>query len=136
WALGVHKRLGGHASFFVNSIYGSAQAVIQTWRAALADGHEIGNHTAGHLSNRGGQPFTIEQWQAEIQSCTDFLVEAGVMQASSLCGFRAPYLDYDDEALTAIQSLGLYYDCSIEEGHQDEQDGSNDYWPYTLDQLS
>ena len=136
WALGVHKRNLQHASFFVNSIYGSSEAVKQTWLTAIADGHEIGNHTAGHPSSRSGHPFTVDRWKAEIQACTDFLVTAGVMRESELCGFRAPYLEYDDETLTAIQELGFYYDCSIEEGHEDEQDGTNYYWPYTLDHLS
>jgi peptidoglycan/xylan/chitin deacetylase (PgdA/CDA1 family) len=136
WALGVHERTRGHASFFVNSIYGSSEAVKQAWIDAWKSGHEIGNHTAGHLSNRSGQPFTVAQWQSEIQSCTDFLIEAGILQANGRCGFRAPYLEYDDHTLTAIQELGFDYDCSIEEGHDGAQDGSNYYWPYTLDRLS
>jgi hypothetical protein len=136
WALCVHKQTACHASFFVNSIYGSSDAVKQTWLEALADGHEIGNHTAGHLSSLSGHPFTVEQWQAEIQACTDFLLSSGVMPAAELRGFRAPYLEYDDETLTAIQALGFQYDCSIEEGHEEGQDGSNYYWPYTLGHAS
>ncbi len=32
-----------------------------------------------------------------------------------------------------MKQNGFSYDCSIEEGYQDDQDGTNFYWPYTLD---
>jgi hypothetical protein len=51
-------------------------------------------------------------------------------------GFRTPYLEYDDATLSNVQALGFRYDCSIEEGYEDGQDGTNFYWPYTLDDLS
>ena len=35
--------------------------------------------------------------------------------------------------LPGAEDLGFQYDCSIEEGHQDDQDGTNYLWPYTLD---
>jgi polysaccharide deacetylase len=137
WALSLHTRTGGHASFFVNSVYGSSDAVRRTWSQALADGHELGNHTACHQRNPEGHTFTVGEWKREIQGCTDFLTTlGGVMHGALICGFRAPYLEYDDEALTAVAELGFDYDCSIEEGHEAEQDGSNYYWPYTLDNLS
>jgi hypothetical protein len=136
WALDMHRRLGGHASFFVNSIYGSSDAVKRTWLEALAEGHEIGNHTACHLSSHGGRPFTVDQWKAEIRACTDFLTSGGVLRAAELRGFRAPYLDYDDATLSAIDELGFRYDCSIEEGHADDDDGTDYFWPYTLDNAS
>jgi hypothetical protein len=32
--------------------------------------------------------------------------------------------------------MGFLYDCSLEEGFQDDQDGTNFYFPYTLDEGS
>jgi peptidoglycan/xylan/chitin deacetylase (PgdA/CDA1 family) len=137
WALGVHKQTGTHATFFVNSVYGSSDPVKQTWMTALADGNEVGNHTVSHLPNHGGHTYTVEQWTSEISGCTDFLTKTGnVMKADQLFGFRTPYLEYDDETLTTVQNLGFYYDCSIEEGYEEGQDGTNFYWPYTLDNKS
>jgi len=51
----------------------------------------------------------------------------------ALFGFRAPYLEYNDAAMAALPAAGLWYDASIEEGWQEEQDGTNYNWPFTLD---
>jgi hypothetical protein len=135
WAIGAHKAVDSHASFFVNSVYGSSDPVKQTWITAAADGHEIGNHTVSHLPNHGGRTFTVDQWMPEISGCTEFIT-SGVIEPSELFGFRTPYLEYNDFTLEAVKQQGFYYDCSIEEGYEDDHDGSNYFWPYTLDNKS
>ncbi len=137
WAVGVHKQSGTHATFFMTSTYGSAPQVTTAWKSAFAEGNEIGNHTVSHLPNHGGRTFTLAQWQAEIGPATDFLTgAAAVVPSTELYGFRTPYLEYNDATLAAVQQNGFRYDCSIEEGYEDDQDGSNYFWPYTLDNRS
>jgi peptidoglycan/xylan/chitin deacetylase (PgdA/CDA1 family) len=137
WSLDMEKERGIKASYYLTSTYGSSAAVLDTWKRAKEEGHELGNHTVSHLPSHGGHDFTVDQWQTEINGCTDFLTgSAGVMSKAEMFGFRTPYLEYDDATFTAVQQDGFWYDCSIEEGYEDGHDGSNEYFPYTLDNKS
>jgi hypothetical protein len=146
-----------HYSFYVNTRYitpaegrGSAYAsaggedpvfVRRAWKEALDHGHEIGVHTHSHPH---GRDLGVRQWEEEMQRAIDILArpyEDGSASPASgmgvprsrLLGFRTPYLEYGDHTLEAVERKGFRYDCSIEEGFQDGQDGSNNVWPYTLD---
>jgi len=111
----------------------------RVWAEARDRGHELGIHTHRHLH---GAKMSREGWAKEIRECQDWLGRApgpaGGVAASvdSLTGFRAPFLEYNGAALQAAQAAGLRYDCSIEEGFQPDQDGTNFLWPYTLDEGS
>ena len=127
-----------HYSFYVNTIYISDKAeedpafVKQSWQDALAKGHEIGVHTHSHPH---GEKFSVSQWEKEIQLCVDWLTQPkglGVPR-DHLLGFRTPFLEYGDNTLTAVERTGFVYDCSLEEGFQDDADGRNFVWPYVLD---
>jgi peptidoglycan/xylan/chitin deacetylase (PgdA/CDA1 family) len=136
WAASAVEARGGRATFFMTSSYGRSAAVQEAWRVAHAAGHELGNHTVRHAD---GLAFTTEQWKTELEGCTEFLTETSsppVMAASELVGFRTPFLGYNDATLGAVHELGFWYDCSIEEGYQDDHDGTNFVWPYTLDERS
>src|SRR5262249_51950119 len=50
-----------------------------------------------------------------------------------IIGFRTPFLEYGDPTFTAAGNAGFVYDCSIEEGDQDQENGGNYVWPYKLD---
>jgi len=136
WALDMLKARGLKTSFYMTSVYGQSDAVVATWKRAYAEGHEIANHTVSHLPNHGGHDFTKEQWMAELMPCSEFLTSHSIVPASEIYGFRTPYLEYDDATLQTVADLGIHYDCSIEEGYEDGHDGSNEYWPYTLDNRS
>lgn len=117
-----------------------------SWRNAIDMGHEAGNHTHSHSS---GRKFTQEDWEDQINHCNEWLCKpvphtikgsdpttgAG-LENVEMPGFRAPFLDYNDHAFSAAQNKGFIYDCSIEEGWQKDQDGTNYLWPYTLDEGS
>ncbi len=135
WALDMLAARGGKASFYMTSDYGQDSQVVAEWRRARDAGHELGNHTIDHAD---GATFSLEDWQREIKGCNDFLSSGDdpLIRASDLVGFRTPFLSYNDAMLSAVQDAGLSYDCSIEEGYEDGQDGRNFYWPYTLDDLS
>jgi hypothetical protein len=128
------------ASFYMTSEYvAGAEAedtahVRAAWRAALAAGHEIGNHTHTHPH---GENMTIAKWTQEMETCSSWLEGPHVaVPRERIAGFRTPYAEYNDDALRAVQAFGFQYDCSIEEGFEEDQDGTNFYWPYTLDKGS
>ena len=135
--LGARKNPDGtpvHASFYVTSMYATADGAapaltLRAWRDAFAAGHELGDHTHTHPH---GNAFTPAEWQAEIQKCLD-LIAGPVLPRPAIHGFRTPFLEYNDATFAAIDQLGFRYDCSIEDGHQPDQDGRNFHWPYTLD---
>jgi hypothetical protein len=118
--------------------------VKRAWREAVLEGNEIGIHT--HLHTHGSR-LSVEEWKLEIQTCIDWLIKPydpqeslsepdptkGIgIDRSNIFGFRAPYLEYNDNALQAVLDKGLLYDTSIEEGFQDDQGGKNYFWPYRL----
>jgi peptidoglycan/xylan/chitin deacetylase (PgdA/CDA1 family) len=122
----------GQASFFVTCSYGQAGP----WRAAYQAGHEIGNHTVSHATDRG---VGASRWLQEMHDCNAYLVDEVGVPLEEIQGFRTPYLRYDDDTLAAVHQVGFRYDTSIEEGYEWDfgpMDGTNYYWPYTLDRGS
>ncbi len=121
-------------------------SVKLAWNYAYINGFEIGNHTHTHADDL----VTADgvRWTSEMQTCNDSLAApippvpsgwtatqgtgAGVTK-SDIHGFRTPFLAYGGPVFPALKTLGFEYDCSIEEGDQATQDGSNFFWPYTLD---
>ena len=58
------------------------------------------------------------------------------IKREDIVGFRTPFLDYNEYVYKALETLGFKYDATIEEGWQDNMDGSDFLWPYTLDEGS
>jgi hypothetical protein len=149
-----------HFSFYVNTYYIQAALaekpaygsegenpvfIKRAWKEALDNGHEIGVHTHAHPH---GREFSQRQWLEEMQRCIDILGRPYDAAESPehpgrgsgmgvgrelLAGFRTPFLEYNDNTLKAARQLGFLYDCSLEEGTQPDQDGSDFLWPYRLD---
>jgi peptidoglycan/xylan/chitin deacetylase (PgdA/CDA1 family) len=112
------------ASFYTNTKYGTRYHL-----EAYNEGHEIGNHTHSHPD---GSNASVASWENQINTCNTNLINAGI-PASAIKGFRCPFLLYNNNGFKAIQNTGFVYDCSIEEGYEEDQDGTNLFWPYTLD---
>ncbi len=110
---------------------------IGAWIRAFDAGHEIGNHTMNHLE---GETLSSTQWHDEIVSFSARLAsprpQGMGVSVSEIKGFRAPFLQYTDDALRELVQNNIVYDSSIEEGWAENQDGSNFFWPYTLDKGS
>lgn len=118
------------AVFFTNGKYLPGDgALVEAHRRAVAEGHELANHTHNHF--RGGA-FTVEQWRAELSACMAAFTAAG-LPTGAVRGFRAPFLEYNAATFAALAAEGYLYDTSLEEGVQPDQDGRNFLWPYTLD---
>jgi peptidoglycan/xylan/chitin deacetylase (PgdA/CDA1 family) len=129
----------GKASFFLTTSY--AQATV--WKQAYMAGHEIGNHTVTHATDRN---VGAARWRQEMTDASDYIKTMVGVPEAELIGFRTPFLKYDDDTLGVVKELGFHYDTSIEEGYEWDDnanggkggpmDGTNYYWPYTLDNRS
>ncbi|MFZ3385921.1 MAG: hypothetical protein WA120_01930 [Candidatus Hydromicrobium sp.] len=129
----------------------------KVWRQAMENGNEVGVHTYAHKhgveidwDNMVKKDiFKVADWVKEINLCIEWLTKPydpdvqqddsskGIgIKKSDIIGFRTPFLEYNDDTFRAIKKTGLIYDCSIEEGWQEDQDGRNFLWPYTLDNSS
>jgi hypothetical protein len=130
----THDGTTARATFYDSSVYAEAAA---SWKAAYAAGFELGDHTVNHLHGAAadmGMNFNQAAWTKEIEGCITFHTGAAVgMKRADLWGFRTPFLQYNASTFPAVKALDFWYDCSIEEGHQEDQDGTNFLWPYTLD---
>ncbi|KKD62403.1 carbohydrate-binding protein [Grimontia sp. AD028] len=115
--------------------------VLNLWRRAHQAGHDIGNHTETHPDDKvNWNPLdswmTQEAWQQEVTLCNQFLtsaVEDGGIGIEEAHGFRAPFLTYNDNTLKAVIQNGIAYDVSFPAGITPAHDGTNNYWPYTLE---
>lgn len=116
-------------TYYNTSVY--AGATGPAWKRAYDEGHEIGNHTQSH----GEHLRRLEDqttWDNEIGNCQDAL--AGLqIPLEEVYGFRTPFLGTANATIHAVVDAGFMYDCSLEEGFQPAQDGTNYLWPYTLD---
>ena len=140
--------VSGSCSFYFTSNYINDnedepnELVRKSWYLAMSAGHEVGCHTRHHYE--GGE-FTVDKWREEIEGCISDLArpyseeigDFGIgVDPQNIVAFRTPFLDYNDNTFRAISELNFLYDCSIEEGVQDNQNGENFLWPYTLDEGS
>jgi hypothetical protein len=137
WAVSMLESRG-KSTFFLTTSYMQADA----WKAAYMAGHEIANHTVTHATDRG---VGMARWVQEMTDANTYITGLGI-PAEEIVGFRTPYLKYDDDTLAAVEQLRFRYDASIEEGYEWDdnanngngagQDGTNFFWPYTLDNRS
>lgn len=119
-----------HMVFYSNGKYLDPSPELSALhRRAFLDGHEMGNHTYHH--DHGGA-FSHDRWFRDMRRHQQALEAAGIPGAA-VAGFRAPFLEYNANTFTAAAAMGFLYETSIEEGYQPGQDGTDFYWPYTLD---
>lgn len=122
-------------TFFHNSTYLGAVGVLEAWRAADAEGHELGNHTVNHPNGRENG-FGVAEWTTEISDCQNSLSgdTFGVGgEPTDIIGFRTPFLAHNDATFETLSQLGLVYDSSIQGCFGAQEDGTNCLFPYTLD---
>ena len=126
--------------------------VKRIWHQAKEEGHEIAMHTYSH-------PHGLEfDWDADpvtrtpIMDLNDWLSEhekwyatmckpydpekedSGLgIRKEDVVGFRTPFLEYNDNLFTSLDKLGILYEAAVEEGWQEDKDGTNEFWPYTMD---
>lgn len=123
-------------AFYVNGKY--AENAGGSWKKAYEAGHEIGNHTVSHFVDSAYKNIDARLkdkavWLDEILTNDSIILAETGMKKEDLVGFRVPRLEYNRDAYLAMVERGFLYDCSIEEGVQAGMDGTNNYWPYTMD---
>lgn len=130
-------------SFYSNSQY-FANPQDTNWdptinpqlKRAYALGCEVSNHTHTHayfLDPDTKKRLDSNAIKKEINDCNKLLKDSIGVKPEHIKGFRTPYLAYTDSVYTVEKSIGFTYDCSMEEGNENNQNAGNYYWPYTLD---
>ena len=126
--------------------------VKRIWHQLAEEGHEVAMHTYSH-------PHGLEfDWDADpvkrtpVMDLNDWLAEhekwyktmekpydpdkedSGLgIKRSDIVGFRTPFLEYNDNLFTSLDKLGILYEAAVEEGWQEDKNGTNEFWPYTMD---
>ncbi len=125
-------------AIYVNGTYAKDPEIVESWKNAYKTGHEIGNHTFSHYLNEKGENIDARLlgdsiWYNEMIK-NDSVIAASIdIPLEKVTGFRVPRLEYNESAFKMMLKRGFVYDCSIEEGSEDGHDGTNYFWPYTLD---
>jgi peptidoglycan/xylan/chitin deacetylase (PgdA/CDA1 family) len=112
----------------------STVGLKEVWRKATEDGHEIGNHTVTH--EEGMAVWNKTRWKAAMDSANKWLrINLGI---DRIYGFRTPFLafSYDGGTHYAMKEAGFLYDCTLNAGSEIIGNGSDFYWPYTMDEGS
>jgi hypothetical protein len=134
-------------SYNVSVGAGESQTYVKWgWHQALVDSNELGNHSQSHETSTS---TSESSWESEMKTCNGWLTKpydpsedpenpnsskgAGAT-VHDIFGWRTPKLEYNDNTFVALKNLGFWYDCSIENGVDDDQQvGMTFLWPYTLD---
>ncbi|KAI0756459.1 hypothetical protein C8Q80DRAFT_1092934 [Daedaleopsis nitida] len=95
--------------------------LVTDWYVA---GNEIADHTMTHV----GTP-PIDEVKGNLIALNSL---AGI-PLSSIQGFRAPFLNYSVDTLKMLSQMGFTYDSSASASIPVDQDGTDAYWPYSLD---
>jgi len=82
-----------------------------------------------------GKVLSKNAWKGLISLAETELTDAyGLSAAKGTCvAFRAPRLEVSSGLFWALKDLGYLYDCGNEEGYEYNMDGTNQLWPYTMD---
>ncbi|KAL1951079.1 hypothetical protein VTO73DRAFT_228 [Trametes versicolor] len=95
--------------------------LVTDWYVA---GNEIADHTMTHV---GTPP------ENEVSGNLVALNQLAGIPLKSIQGFRAPFLNYSVDTLKMLASLGFTYDSSASASVPVTDDGTDAFWPYSLD---
>ena len=154
WAINLFKNkknLDGsdaRVSFYFNTkgfsewIEDDPQQLLNAVKKLKNSGHEVGNHTYSHHADIDSSDWdqyihkiinlADTSWKKKLEKATNDLVTLAGFSEEEIVGFRAPYLLYTQALFNQLKSKHFLYDCSIEEGHATQFDGTNFRWPYQL----
>jgi len=120
-------------AFYLSSEY--MEQARDSWIYAYQNGCEIGCHTHSHPDGKENN-FSVNNWIEEMSKCVDILTDkqTGIgIERSEIKGFRTPFLAHNENMPEAVKKMGFIYDCSIEEGLEENEDGTNFKFPYKLE---
>jgi hypothetical protein len=110
--LDVFAKLQVHATIFVigrdleRDLASGGRGAANLTRA-LAEGHELANHSHAHAYDLHSRPAT--EIAADLRRCDTLLRELGTVPK----GFRAPGYTHDRNLLLQVSALGYAYDSSL-----------------------
>ena len=115
------------ATFFLTTRDATPSSVCQLYRS----GHEIANHTHEHNTSTASSE---SDWRTQIQLMASQARAMGV-PSSSIRGFRSPFLQFNADLFSVMNTEGLLYDSSVGEAPMGVVSSSTSQmiWPYTLD---
>ncbi|XP_027231311.2 chitin deacetylase 7 [Penaeus vannamei] len=122
-------------TFFASHAYTNYSLVNELHRL----GHEIALHSVTHKSDVQNywRPANKSVWVSEMSDLRKIIVHNAKIPEEDIKGWRAPFLEVGgDEMYSAMEELGLEYDCSWPTLKYTNWYGSKPYgalWPYTLD---
>lgn len=103
----------------------SSNATSSTWARAVADGHELGNHTAHHC-HQDGSGCSSGAWagslEAELDECTAHLVEE-----FGLAGVYTSASPYGDGAFGTAAQGSLFLNRGVSSGQIGANDATNPF---------
>ncbi len=85
---------------------------------------------AGRMLSQNAWKGLIELGEVDLETALDLTPKRN---GGTIGGFRAPRLEVNSGLFYAMKELGYLYDCGLEEGYEYHVDGTNFYWPYTLE---
>jgi len=106
---------------YYTSIQYTNFTLVTDWYVA---GNEIADHTMTHV----GSP-SAEEVNGNLIALNAF----GGVPLTAIKGFRAPFLNYTVDTLKLLYASEFTYDSSASASLPVTQDGTDAYWPYTLD---
>jgi len=87
-------------------------------------GHEIATRTYGQSKT---------PTKDQIIGAVDWLNETCGVPREEMRGFRTPLLAFDQSTFDNLANLSFTYDSSIADAELNSADGTNNLWPYTMD---
>ncbi|TFY64634.1 hypothetical protein EVG20_g5882 [Dentipellis fragilis] len=106
---------------YYTSINYTNMSMVTDWFVA---GNEIADHTMTHV---GTPP------DDEVDGNLIALNALAGIPLSSIIGFRAPFLNYSVDTLKHLYAAKFTYDSSASAAIPVTENGTDAYWPYTLD---
>ncbi len=79
-----------------------------------------------------GKALSQKAWEGIVSAGEEPTKENSVY-TSQMSGFRAPRLEINSNLFFALKAKNYLYDCGLEEGYEENVDGTNFVWPYTTD---
>lgn len=94
-------------------------------------GHEIAIHNMSHTTSTN---TGLVAWRAEIMGSRKVISDLAQIPIGEIRGFRAPFLEFNNDSFSILHEQGFDYDATIMDGPGSlSPDAAHFIWPYTLD---
>lgn len=116
---------------------------VMPWGETIDEGKYFGQKPGASAQTMGwkmfaGRYISKKAWKGAVEiGEVELEKNLGISVSKGNCySFRAPRLEVSSGLYYALKELGYQYDCGLEEGYEHNVNGTNQLWPYTLDNNS